>query len=215
MPNNQTINEREKAIVRLAVYYPGKLSPALLYSVAYNGTLADAHALRDLPAIASRWWRSRKIQDFFQAETALYNANKDAVEARIESECMARLESKRDAVRPSRCVDYSRPENQRAKLNELINGAVDSHDALDAMKLMIQRQQDIAPEQVKGPQVRAYMPLTCSDCPLYAMASDVLRMRASQRYNSRSSDVKEKIDAKLKAGGKTIIEKYVEKLINK
>ncbi|MBR5397644.1 MAG: hypothetical protein IK145_07325 [Bacteroidales bacterium] len=167
MTNNQIITERETAIVRLAVWYPSKMSPSLLYSLAYPGAFSEAQALRDLPAVASRWWRSKKILECLQAETALYNANKDAVEARIESECIARHDSSGDAMHPLRGVDFSLPENQRAKLNELINGAVDPHDALDAMKLMMSRQQDIAPDQAKKPQVRAYLPLTCSSCPLY------------------------------------------------
>lgn len=213
MPNNQIISERETAIVRLAVWYPGKLSPALLYSLAYPGAFSDAQALRDLPAVASRWWRSKKIQEFLQAETAVFKSNKDAMETRIQSECLARFESK--VARPAKGIDFSIPENQRAKINEIINGATDPHDALDALKLMLSRQQEMAPESRKETPQRFYLPISCSECPLYSMASDVLKLRASQVYASHDSEGQAKIDAKLRAGGRSIIEKYVEKLINK
>lgn len=213
MPNNQIISERETAIVRLSVWYPGKLSPALLYSLAYPGAFSDAQALRDLPAVASRWWRSKKIQEFLQAETAVYKSNKDAMEVRIESECRARLES--NEARPVKGVDFSIPENQRAKINEIINGATDPHDALDALKLMLSRQQEIAPDPQKEQIARFYMPLCCNQCPLYAMAGDTLRLRSAQHYNSKAPESRAIIDAKLREGGRAIIQEYVEKLINK
>lgn len=167
MQNKYQISEREKAVVRLSLYYPGKVPTPLLYSIAYPGRFADAQALKDLPATASRWWRSKKIQDFLIAETAIYKANAEAQASRIESECIARL-NRADGEQTPRGVDYSRPENQRQKLNELINGATDPHDALDALKTMISRQQEVAPEQrTQNNYMRVYMPLRCYECPLY------------------------------------------------
>lgn len=163
MPNTKTITEREMMAVRLSVYYPGRISLPLLYSFAYPGAFADAQALRDLPAVASRWWRSRKVQDFLNSVTAQYKAHQEAEVSRIESECIARLSADGNAHQ-ERGIDFSIPENQRKKLNELINGATDPHDALDALKTMIGRQQDIAPEKKNGPQIRAYLPLTCDQC---------------------------------------------------
>lgn len=213
MPNNQIISERETAVVRLSVWYPGKLSPGLLYSLAYPGAFSDAQALRDLPAVASRWWRSKKIQEFLQSEIAVYRSNKDAVEARIESECLARFES--NGARPVKGVDFSIAENQRAKINEIINGATDPHDALDALKLMLSRQQEIAPDTKKEQIARFYRPLCCSQCPLFSMAGSVLRLRSAQHYNTQCPESRAIIDAKLREGGRAIIQEFVEKLINK
>ena len=173
MQNKQIITEREMAVVRLSVYYPGKTPLPLLYSLAYPGTFADAQALKDLPAVASRWWRSKKIQDFLNSETAVHKATVEAQESRIIAECMARLQSDADSDQ-ARGLDYSRPENQRQKLNELINGATDPHDALDALKTMIQRQQDIAPEhRNQGKPIRVYLPIVCSDCIIYKIHDEI------------------------------------------
>ena len=167
MPNNK-ITLREMSAVRLHIYMDGDISPTVLYRVAHPGSIETVEAISDLPAVSSRWWRSRKIQDFFAVEKAHYEARRDAERNRIEAETINRIQAERAGhMDKSGLIDYSIPENQRAKLNELVNGASDPRDALDALKAMIQRQQDIAPVERKGNPVQYYRPLRCGECPLY------------------------------------------------
>lgn len=67
-------------------------------------------------------------------------------------------------------IDFSRPENQTAKLNELVNTASDPGEALDALKVIIQGQRADRDAAKEGRTVRAYLPVSCSDCPLYEKA---------------------------------------------
>jgi hypothetical protein len=68
-------------------------------------------------------------------------------------------------------IDYTRPENQRTLLNDLINTADDQKDKLDALKTIIQAQKDDR-QAAKDNQIqRFYSPLRCSSCPLYQKAN--------------------------------------------
>lgn len=164
-----TTTTRDESAVRLYLYMDGKISPSVLYAVAYPGSIDAVEALVDLPAVASRWWRSKKIQDFYFAEKAVYEAKKDAERKKIESEVMTRINASKGDIHPHGLTDYTDPRNIRTKLNQLINAAKAPGEVLDAMKLLLARQNEIAPEK-NGAQVRAYVPITCSDCPLYAAA---------------------------------------------
>lgn len=163
-PSNQVITERETMAVRLSVWYAGKLPLPLLYSLCYPGAFEDAQALRDLNAVASRWWRSKKIQECLSTETATFKAYRDAEESRIKAECEARQQAVRKDDAPA--IDYSDPSQQRRKLNELIAGSTDPHDQLDALKALMARP-EIAPDSRKEKPVRVYVPLSCHECPLY------------------------------------------------
>ena len=85
---------------------------------------------------------------------------------------MENVRNESDAGRKgARIIDYTNPENQTRKLNELINTASDAGEALDALKVIIQGQKadrDAAREQKT---VRAYLPVMCSGCPLYEKAA--------------------------------------------
>lgn len=67
-------------------------------------------------------------------------------------------------------IDYSDPEQQRKKLNQLINEADDDKSALDALKLIISTQKDDREAAKEQKTVRAYLPVTCDICPLYQKA---------------------------------------------
>ena len=67
-------------------------------------------------------------------------------------------------------IDYTDPENQRKKLNQLINNAKDPGEALDALKVIIAGQKDDRQAAREQKQVRAYLPQICQDCPLYQKA---------------------------------------------
>lgn len=68
-------------------------------------------------------------------------------------------------------VDYTNPENQARKLNELVNRADNTGEALDALKVIIQTQKADRDAARDGRQVRAYVPIGCNDCPLYQRAA--------------------------------------------
>lgn len=67
-------------------------------------------------------------------------------------------------------VDYSDPKAQRQKLNELVNNAEDSKEALDALKTIIASQRDDREGAKAQKSVTAYLPMTCKECPLYEKA---------------------------------------------
>ena len=74
-------------------------------------------------------------------------------------------------------VDYTDPKAQKQKLNEIINNAGDSDEALDALKVIIQGQKNDQ-EAAKQNQVqRFYTPLRCHECPLYLKAKEKDRPR--------------------------------------
>lgn len=71
-------------------------------------------------------------------------------------------------------VDYTDPVNQARKLNELVNSADDPGEALDALKVIISTQKADREAARDNKTVRAYVPITCSDCPLYSRAKNKL-----------------------------------------
>ena len=73
-------------------------------------------------------------------------------------------------LKNSKFVDYSNPDNQAAKLNELVNTADNPGEALDALKVIIQGQRADKEAAKEGRTVRAYLPMSCSGCPLYEKA---------------------------------------------
>lgn len=186
--NNLNISAREMMAVQLYVYYPGRIPPPRLYSLAYPGAFAEVQALKDLPATASRWWRSRKIQDYLADVSAQAKAHQEAEASRIEREILARLPSHQVDSIPEKGVDYSDPRNQRKKLNELINGATDPHDQLDAIKVMIARQAEITTDKPNNPRVKVYLPITCDQCRIRHLL-DVVRMDYPELFNELKSIV--------------------------
>lgn len=77
-------------------------------------------------------------------------------------------------LKNSKLVDYSDPANQARKLNELVNSADDPGEALDALKVIISTQKADREAARDNKTVRAYVPITCSDCPLYSRAKNKL-----------------------------------------
>ena len=69
-------------------------------------------------------------------------------------------------------VDYQNPVNQSRKLNEIINGASDPGEALDALKVIISSQKADRDAAKDSKTVRSYVPITCPECPLYQRAAE-------------------------------------------
>ncbi len=215
MQNKNELTIRERAAALLFVHGI-ETSPAKLYAVAYRDSLEAVEALSDISGTASRWIRSKRMREFIQKEAAALDSKREQERKGMEAEIIARLQAKTDrSLDGAGLIDYSLPANQLRKLNALINGSKDAGEALDALKVMIAKQTELAPEKKTEKPVRFYRPFCCSDCPLYSMAGEVLQQRAAQNYNNHAPAVQAEIDAKLREGGRAIIEKYYQMLIKK
>ena len=67
-------------------------------------------------------------------------------------------------------IDYLNPENQAAKLNELVNKSESAGETLDALKVIIATQKADRDAARDGKQVKCYVPMSCDICPLYEKA---------------------------------------------
>lgn len=179
MAKNQQLSIREQAAVKL--YISGfEKSPQRLYQIAHRGSLEDVLGLADLAATASRWFHSKKVQDYLSGEQSAFDALKGKERMKIESETIARIQTKegKEAVK-SKFTDYSNAESQVQKLNEIVNTAKDPSEALDALKVLIARKAELQPEEdATRPgrkQVHLYRPLRCFECPLYREKNNPLK----------------------------------------
>lgn len=150
---------REKAAIRLHIYTGGDIGIADLYRVAYNGDETAIARIASIPSVASRWWRSAKVVDYYTREKATYDAKKEKERLQIEREVSARLSSPEKVE-----IDYSDPKNVMAKLNTIINTAADSGEVLDAIRLLVQKQNDLAPARKTEQVQRFFTPVQCRDC---------------------------------------------------
>ncbi len=164
------INEREKAAVRLHVY--GQVEDwRLLYALA-GGT--DGNTPKTTTHYISKWKNSVKVQAEIDAQRREKYADDQRLKERLREEIEEEQEKRgneggseppKKAAR--RSIDYTDPRNQREKLNQLVNEAEDAGEALDALKVIISGQRDDRQAAKEGKQVRAYLPISCKDCPLY------------------------------------------------
>ena len=159
--NNRVLSRREEAAIYLHVF-GGVDDWALLYRIAHPGEF-ERDPAKSEGAMVSTWKNSTKItrcrerimaqfQDHISDEI---NAVKDTIFAGAEDDMKAGS------------VDYTKPENQKRKLNAIIAGATDPGEALDALKVIISGQRADSQAAKEGRQVRAYLPLLCYQCPLY------------------------------------------------
>ena len=146
------------------------------YIAAYPNTENDAENLRSLPSIVTRWKNVPVISaEYERARKYLQNRDLDT-EDKVRAELRQEKEETGGSVRTKSApekrafVDFSRPENQTAKLNELVNTADDTGEALDALKVIIATQKADREVAKEGRVVRAYLPVSCTDCPLYERA---------------------------------------------
>lgn len=132
--------------------------------------MSEAEALKNIhfSDYTSKWKQSAKVQIYLQTVI-----NQKAVQ---ENDLIKKYEKERgdnvrkDTKSEKSFLDYTDPANQRRKLNELINEASDPGEALDALKVIISGQKDDRQAAREQKQVRAYLPITCQDCPLYQKA---------------------------------------------
>lgn len=148
------------------------------YKIAYDGTQKDLEKIKYLPTIVSRWKRNPKVQDYYNECMYLHKQEEERKRETIlkdvggkEEETKTRGESVHTKSRTQKGVDYSNPLNQMQKLNELVNSSDDVGETLDALKVIISTQKADRESAREGKQVRTYLPMTCTNCPLYNKAS--------------------------------------------
>lgn len=169
---NKRLTDREKAAVYLHVF-AGVDDRRTLYAIADDGP-GKAPEMHDR-SIASRWFNSDKITALIDSVRRVkYDLIKAAEDNGIEKgRTMAEGSTCTKNEKPApvaKFVDYSSPEAQRAKLNELVNTADDPGEALDALKVIIQGQRADRDAAKDGRTVRAYIPMYCAACPMYQKA---------------------------------------------
>lgn len=120
-------------------------------------------------AIVSRWKNNPAIMDYYNRtrEEQQRRIFKEIDRAREEERRRIEAEQRTQAGQGPGLIDYSDPQQQRRKLNELVNGAEDSREALDALKTIIATQKDDRDAARERKQVQTYLPARCLSCPLY------------------------------------------------
>ena len=164
----ETLTDKEKAALHMYVF-GGVDNWQYLYTIAlpkdYNGTKEN------LLQYASRWKGTRKVKDYIQQLTMIKERALRIEREKGFKEGVASVENdrlKRELFANGvGVVDYSNPTNQTKKLNELINTAKDPTETLDALKVLVAMQKADKEGAKEGKQVRAYLPINCTICPLY------------------------------------------------
>lgn len=145
-----------------------------------------------LATMVARWKARQDIKDLYLNAQRYFMERDDAAVQRwrrenpgtmeeerndapkVAGECV-RIETPTNAGRKT--VDYTDPKNQARKLNELINRADNTGEALDALKVIISTQKADRDAARDGRQVRAYIPMGCNDCPLYQSKAQGIKKR--------------------------------------
>lgn len=166
---NKRLTEREKSALYMHVF--GAVDNwRLLYCIAENGPAKNPETVEK--TAVSKWKNSDKVTAYIdtlkRAKYDLLKAAEDQGAERARNEHGVNTCTKPETPAPvAKFIDYSNPDAQRAKLNELVNTADDPGEALDALKVIIQGQRADRDAAKDGRTVRAYVPLGCTSCPLY------------------------------------------------
>lgn len=174
--NKRPLTDREKAAIYLHVF--GNVTDWIkIYIAAFDGTTEQAAEQGSLRALVSRWKTSEKVQRFLKeaqelkAREAIRHQDEGRQAGRIEAERAAMDEAEKAGKQAKPAgIDYTDPEAQKRKLNEIIRGAQTTGEALDALKIIISTQKDDRQAARDLSQVRVFLPLRCENCPLYTAA---------------------------------------------
>lgn len=181
--NNKVLTDREKAVLYYSIIENCK-DWAKLYFMALDVDPEKAKTQLSINSSVSRWKHSEKVNNFLQSAReklqALHGINNNTTTPTTtqnkytnQNENLQRDFVSKEPEREnqqSKYVDYSNPENQRKKLNQIISQANSSGEALDALKVIISGQKDDRQAAKEQKQIRVYLPLVCYDCPLYEKA---------------------------------------------
>ena len=163
------------------VVFAGEENWNKVFAAAAGEDYEECKGFNRLPQYASMWRHSQKVKNELQRLELVRDAMLQEERARAfedgvqsaegnfntETEARIRLDKGKKKEAYSGMVDYTDPDMQKRKLNEIINKAADAGEALDALKVIIQGQRNDQ-EAAKDNQVqRFYTPIQCRDCPLY------------------------------------------------
>lgn len=168
---NKTLTDKEKAVLYWHVF-GGVNDWHLLYKTAINEATFKGKTLNNLRDYVSKWKNSEKVKNYIRELEILKLRMLETAkeEGKIEGAESVRTKSG-DLVEGAVFVDYSNPTNQIRKLNTLINKAKDPNEALDALKVLIASQKADKETLKEGKPIRAYLPISCHNCPLYLQES--------------------------------------------
>ena len=171
----RTLTEPEKTAI-IALEY-GFLQD---WPSAYVAAIAeDPETVRSNPYFhdyVSKWKRTAKVQNYvlyvkrqkaLKEEDLIRKAQQQEEEFKSWNDESEKGIERTKKEQTRREIDYTDPNEQRKKLNQLIRDATDPGDALDALKVIITGQRDDRQAAREGRQVRAYLPMICHNCPLY------------------------------------------------
>lgn len=168
---NKTISTREQAAIRLYILDGERIPREQLFRIAYDGSEEDIGRLASTPSLATRWFQSGRIQEYYNEQKTLEADRRERERAAIKADIVAQMKNDTAAVANSETPDYTDPRQAVAKLNSIIFSAKDSSEALDGLKVLLQRQQELAAASAtnkpEAKQMRFFVPLQCHDCPLY------------------------------------------------
>ena len=183
---SEKITEQEQiAIVALLYGFIDTWPEA--YRIAAGQSHKDAEKDPHFTGYASRWKNSAKVKRYYEiARDKKAVQENDLIREwcklnKIDPERIQGESEGTKKAREARNVDYTDPANQRRKLNELVNDATDPGEALDALKVIIAGQRDDRQAAKEGKQVRAYLPVICSQCPLYQAQAEKIRRKEAAK----------------------------------
>ena len=168
---------REKAAIALLISEP-KTSPSQIYRAAHSGSLDHVEGLADLPATASRWLHSKRIQDYLRSQEREQNERETKLKDAVIAETLARVRKSDPGASLEQNIDYGKPQNRLRLYNAIIaKSGDDPKTQLDAAKMFEQVQRDDREAAKVQKQTRVYLPLRCEACPLYIEAKEKLKLK--------------------------------------
>lgn len=203
---NKTLTPSEAAALFWYVF-EGETDWKKVYMAAAGWTEEDAEADPvHLGQYLSKWKGTNKFKvELQRLKLAKENYLKDIQQRAYE-------EGRRSAFKESAAgtkeeidlmakglVDYTDPQKQKEKLNEIINEARDSGEALDALKVIIQGQKNDQDAARLNKVQRFYTPLQCRDCPLHQEAENRLGVKPKKAGRPKGVSMK-KAEPKKKPG---------------
>lgn len=171
------VTEREKAVIfSLAAGFVKTWTEA--YILANQRTEEEMRRLKAVSSTAIRWRNRRDITEFYNYAVDTIKKRDEANQNKGKALAEGMNRNAGDSERPNtekakgfeKVVDYSDPANQMQKLNDLVNTADDSGEALDALKVIIATQKADKEAARERKQVVFYTPQHCHDCPMYGKA---------------------------------------------
>jgi hypothetical protein len=202
----EELSPREKAAIIYGLVYNPEATQYALWEMAVDYKSDDA-AESTKKGYASRWYNSAAIVIFREQFMANYERMvKEKIDAALAVQ-KEELMVKFGAINPDD-IDYTKPEAQKRLLNHLINAADDGRERLDALKAIVSMQKDDREAARDNKVQRFYMPIRCSQCPIYKKADKARKRRLKAK--EALEEAKKAAEEAAAMQGETINEKEYE-----